>query len=146
MPKGERHAPWTPEECAAMGHIGGTRAGVSKRQRKCLSQIADDLLSRPCQGKDVLDALEAAGFEVYRGKSGRQISNAVAMTANIIRIGQGMDSKAAVLAYRALAEMERIQAEREAAEVHTQAGGVVLLPPADTEDPYTGDETGGEDG
>ncbi len=143
MPKGERHAPWTREECAEMGKIGGKAATVSKAQKKRLSQIADELLSRPCQGKDVLDALEAAGFETHRGKNSRHISNAVALTANIIRIGQGMDSNAAVRAYQALAEMERVQAEREAATVKSQSGGVVILPPADTVDEYDGDGADG---
>lgn len=143
MPKGERHEPWTVEECAEMGKIGGKAAAVAKKQRKRLSQIADDLLSRPCQGKDVLDALEAAGFEVHRGKNSRHISNAVALTANIIRIGQGMDANAAVRAYQALAEMERIQAERDTEQSRAQSGGVVLLPPADLEDEY---KEGGADG
>lgn len=143
MPKGERHEPWTREECAEMGKIGGKAAAVSIRQRKRLAQIADDLLARPCQGKDVLDALESAGFEVHRGKNSRHISNAVAMTANIIRIGQSMDSHAAVRAYQALAEMERIQAELDAEQTRAQSGGVVILPPAGMVDEY---DEGGEDG
>lgn len=145
MPKGERHAPFAPgdETTQEYARMGGKAAAVANKQRKRLSQIADDLLSKPCQGKDVLDALEAAGFATHRGKTSRHISNAVALTANIIRIGQGMDANAAVRAYQALAEMERIQAERDAATAKSQSGGVVILPPVDDEDPA---DDGGGDG
>lgn len=142
MPKGKRHDPFNESNAKELGRRGGEASGRSKRQKKALAQIADELLRRECQGADVLEALEAAGFEIHRGKNGRHISNAVALTANIIRIGQGLDANAAVRAYQALAEMERAQAERDAAEVKAQAGGVVILPPADLEDDPEGADGG----